>query len=163
MPSVSGLSERHREQVRADILRAVRLMASNPNAVHYTQRANRWDGIVHRKHPGGSLFPYYGDCSSTGTWLLWLGLGRRFGVRDLVNGTGWAGGFTGTMVRHGKPVIHDRNLKVGDQIFYGRGPTYQHVVTSIGGRRAFSHGSEAGPHIVDIDYRMDRGPARRYI
>lgn len=169
MASVSGLRAKHRAEVRREILRSIRLLVAHPGDVHYTQGSGRWDGIAHKKHPSKGLFPFYGDCSSTDTWLLWLGLhhymGEKYGrpVRDLVNGTNWTGGFTGTMVRHGKPVAHDRNLMVGDQIFYGSGPTYHHVVTSIGGRRAFSHGTDSGPFLVDIDYRLDRGPTRRYI
>lgn len=169
MASVSGLGAKHRGEVRKAVLQGVRALAANPSDVHYTQGAKRWDGIAHKKHPGGPLLPFYGDCSSTATWLLWLGLhhymGEKYGrpVRDLVNGTHWTGGFTGTIASHGKPVAHLGNIDVGDLVLYGPGPTFEHVTISLGGRRVFSHGNEQGPVITDLDYRLDRGPIRRYI
>ena len=62
-------------------------------------------------------------------------------------------------------TAHDKNIKIGDLIFYGDqgGGVPKHVAISLGGRRALSHGSEAGPLIVDIDYRSDRRMTRRYI
>lgn len=163
MSSVSGLSERHRAQARREIIRGCELLLANKGSVHYSQGANRWEGIARGlKIPQGE-FPHHGDCSSTATWLLWNALHIPYGVRDVVNGANWRAGYTGTIARHGKLVQHDRSLKVGDLILYGRAPTYEHVVVSLGGRVAFSHGGEAGPFKVDIDYRGDRGPSRRFI
>lgn len=165
MASASGLSPHHRTEARRLLLRGVTALLADPARVHYTQGPGRWDGIAHRKVPWrGSILPFYGDCSSTATWLLWLVLAHHFAITsDHVNGTGWRSGFTGTLSRHGKPVVHDRNLQVGDLIFYGHGWPYEHVTVSIGGHRCFSHGSEGGPYLLDIDYRGDRALARRYI
>jgi hypothetical protein len=33
----------------------------------------------------------------------------------------------------------------------------------MGGRQVFSHGSEAGPYLLDIDYRRDRKLIKRYL
>lgn len=162
--SVSGLSEAHRAQARELILHGVQHLMEHPGSVHYTQGASRWSGIDQHKTDLHHILPFYGDCSSTATWLLW----RAFhfvhpGMRDLVNGENWRAGYTGTIADHGKRVVYDASIKVGDLILYGPAPTYSHVAVSIGGRRVFSHGSEGGPYILDMDYRGDRGPTRRFI
>lgn len=164
MASVSGLSDKHRAQARKTILTGVELLMANPAAIHYTQGKNRWQGIDQHMDPHKGKRPTYSDCSSSSTWLLWAAMCLPYGVRDVVNGTAWTSGYTGTMLQHGKVVQHIENVKVGDCFLYGqRGSTGAHVAISIGGTKAFSHGGERGPFIVDYRYRPDLMCIRRYI
>jgi hypothetical protein len=160
---VSGLSDAHAADARRVILRGVEMLMANPGAVHYSQGADRWEGINKRLRIADHNVPHHGDCSSTHSWLLWNALTHVGAQGDYVNGTRWTSGYTGTIATHGKAVHDIRNAKVGDAILYGPAPTYEHVATYIGGGRVFSHGSEAGPYILSMDYRDDRGPTRRSI
>lgn len=156
-----GLSAAHRLEVKRFIVVYARELLSRPGDVHYTQGSNRWDGIAHNKHQD-DLFPFFGDCSSTATFLENRGLEHVHpGIHDIVNGEEWDAGFTGTIAAHGHRVHHDANIQIGDLILYGLAPDFEHVVVSLGGRKCFSHGSEAGPFTLDIDYRTDRGPTVR--
>jgi hypothetical protein len=163
MSSVSGLSKHHRAVARKINMNGCHMMLNHASIIHYTQGSLRWSGIDQHKRISHRQFPYYGDCSSTVTWLLWNALHVKYGVRDLVNGEHWRAGYTGTIATHGKRVHHDKNIEVGDLILYGDAPTYEHVAISMGGRMVFSHGSEGGPYYIDRDYRDDRGPTRRFI
>lgn len=162
---VSGLSDDHAAHARKIIIKSAYALMRNKSAVHYTQSARRWEGINRRLSIVRGQIPLYGDCSSTATWMLWDAMGRPYGVRDLVNGANWRAGYTGTQYTRGKRVVHDKNLKVGDLIFYGNqgGGIPQHVCVYVGGGKVFSHGSEAGPFILNLDYRSDRRMSRRYI
>lgn len=160
--AVSGLSSPHRKEARDILAEAAAYLLKNKNSVYYTQAARRWDPI-RKGYTIGHCLPFNGDCSSTDDWLLWLALKHRFGVRDVVNGLNWTGGYTGTGSQHGKTVVHDKNILVGDQFYYGPGPTYKHVATAMGGGLCFSHGTMAGPVLTHIDYRPDRKLTKRYI
>jgi NlpC/P60 family len=162
---VSGLSDDHAKHARKLIVKAAHLMVANKGRVHYSQRADRWVGIDRRLTVTKGQYPTTCDCSSTATWMLWDAIHRTYNVRDLVNGALWKAGYTGTQYKRGKAVVHDKNLKVGDLIFYGTqgGGIPQHVCVYVGGGKVFSHGSEAGPFILNLDYRRDRRMSRRYI
>jgi hypothetical protein len=163
--SVSGLSPDHRAHARELILKSAHNMMKHVSAIHYTQSASRWEGINKKLTVTKGQYPNYADCSAMATWLLWDAMARPYGVRDLVNGAAWRAGYTGTQYTRGKAVQHDKNLKVGDLIFYGNqgGGIPEHVAIYIGGGKVFSHGSEAGPYILGLDYRRDRRMSRRYI
>lgn len=165
LPAVSGLSEQHRREVRALIAKECHWLLAHPNLLHYTQDGVlRWESIKHDERYTRGKHQRNGDCSSTHTQLLRVAL-RHFGVqKDLVNGQHWLWGFTGTIVAHGKPVRHLENIRIGDPVLYGAsvGET-EHVATSLGGRLVFSHGSDGGPYLLDIDYRDDRVAIRRNI
>jgi hypothetical protein len=163
MSSVSGLSSAHRAHARHVVARGAALLLSHPSEVHYTQSAERWEGIARRLLVSRGEYPHHGDCSSTATWLLWNALEHAYGVRDVVNGDSWRGGFTGTMLQHGKPVRHEGNVQVGDLAIYGRGYPGEHVAVCLGGGVVFSHGSEAGPFKLALHYRPDILAIRRYI
>jgi hypothetical protein len=164
--AVSGLGAKDRAKARELVLRGIYPLLQHPSQVHYTQGDLRWRAISQEirawdshGHPSGKYL-HNGDCSSTDTWLLWGPLKWHFGIEeDVVNGTDWTWGWTGTMRRHGKVVQHRENWKVGDQIFY-EGP--DHVITYTGGGFGFSHGSDDGPYKVDVDYRHIV-ETRRYI
>lgn len=169
--SYSGLDPRDRATARRLFIKGVQVLMDHPAQLHYSQDMElRWEGIDDEIIPWtrtGRLngkYPKHGDCSSTGTYLLWLALAHHFHLPDRVNGQSWDAGYTGTLIDHGK-VVHDpRNLKVGDAIIYGSSrENTKHVAWSIGGTRAFSHGSEGGPYIVEWDYRRDVVGMRRYI
>lgn len=163
MSSVSGLSEAHREEARRLAMQAAQLGLRNKDAVHYTQGARRWQGIEKGLKAYRGEFPKYADCSAFATWCLWNGL-SHFGVRDVVNGADWRGGYTGTMLHHGKRVAHRDNVLRGDLVIYGQpGSEGAHVAFCVGGGLAISHGSEAAPFLVGIDYRPDVLEIRRYI
>jgi hypothetical protein len=163
MSSASGLSAEHRAHARRVVAAGAELLLRHPREVHYTQGGGRWEGIADRLLIARGQYPHHGDCSSTATWLLWNALAHLYGVRDVVNGTSWRAGFTGTMLTHGKPVRHEANVKVGDLAIYGRGAPGEHVAVCLGGGVVFSHGSEAGPFKLPLHYRRDLLEIRRYV
>jgi hypothetical protein len=161
--SPSGLNALHQRQARSLVRRACARLLENPAQVHYTQGPGRWDGINQRKgitKPG--FWPFYGDCSATATWVLWRALYVPFGVRDVVNGENWTGGFTGTMLHHGVNV--DAHVaKAGDLALYGHGWPGEHVAVCLGDGTVMSHGSEGGPYRLPLRYRPDLLEVRRYV
>lgn len=162
MSSVSGLSRAHRITARDLTCRAAILGIKNSAAIHYTQGPRRWDGISKNLKAHKGQFPIYADCSAFATWCLWNGL-NHFGVRDTVNGEHWSGGYTGTMLDHGKRVVHSTNWLRGDLFIYGNGAPGEHVALYLGGGMVASHGSEAGPFKLRWNYRSDLMEVRRYI
>lgn len=169
MSSVSGLSLRHRIEARDRAVCAALLALRHSNEVHYTQGPKRWEGIAKECNARMGEYPRSVDCSSFATWCLWNGLRIPFGVRDVVNGAGWRAGYTGTMLAHGKPVAHRKNVQRADCVIYGpRGSVGHHTAIVVGRRSdgtimAVSHGSENAPVYVPIDYRRDIMCIRRYI
>ena len=85
----------------------------------------------------------------------------RFGLGDVVNGAGWAAGYTGTMLQHGLQVRYPANVLPGDCVIYGSGPPGVHcavVVDMVNGvPMVISHGSEPGPFYLAYDYRPAPG------
>ena len=160
---VSKLSDRERSEARRIAVASFKLMFDNRGAVHYTQGPSRWEGIRRRLRYASHRFPHNADCSSAYTWCLWNALTSVGGMnfRDVVNGSDWSGGFTGTMLSHGKPVSLN-SLMPGDAILYGTG-SGNHVVMYVGDGKCYSHGSEAGPFFLSYRYRNDVMGARRYI
>lgn len=158
MSSPLGLSWAQRYAARKRVKQAALLAMRNRGVVHYTQTASRWEGINKRRDASKGQYPNYADCSSLATWCHWTAT-RRYGLGDYVNGQRWGGGFTGTMIQHGKPVSVNR-LLTGDLVFYGRGPS--HVAVYVGGGKVVSHGGESGPLLLDLRYRPIHS-ARRYI
>lgn len=155
--SVSGLSALHRKVVRAAILHALNLSVANSSKIGYTESSPpRWAWFTEKIYAALGKFPTALDCSAWATWILYQGL-RLFHVRDLINGEHWGGGFTGTMLAHGKLVAHRANVKLGDLAIYNG-----HVAVCIGGGYVLSHGS-LGIHKLEIDYRSDLICIRRYI
>jgi hypothetical protein len=163
MSTVSNLSPQHREIAHHRVLQACELMLAHRAEVHYSQGPHRWQGIDDHLIASHGHFPDYSDCSSSSTWILWNAMWVPYRTRDVVNGTAWHAGYTGTIAKHGKQVRHDENIKIGDLVLYGTAWPFEHVAVSVGGRRVFSHGSEGGPYLLDIDYRSDRAQVRRFI
>lgn len=168
MSSVSGLSDRHRALARRRTVDAGWLAYRHRSAVHYTQGARRWDGINNTNVAYQGQYPRYADCSSYATWCLWNGLYVAYKVRDTVNGAGWAAGYTGTMLEHGKPVVHRKNVLHADCVIYGQpGSDGAHTALVVGRKdgilMVLSHGSEGGPYYLPLDYRSDIMSIRRYI
>lgn len=163
MSSVSGLSAPHRRRARELAVEAAILSIRRAPTIHYTQGPLRWQAIDHDLKAWRGQTPSYGDCSSMATWWLWNGL-DHYGVRDTVNGANWRHGYTGTMLDHGKRVVHPSNWLRGDLFIYGReGSDGAHVAMHLGGGFVASHGSEAGPYRLRWDYRGDLMAVRRYI
>lgn len=163
MSSVSGLSAEHRARARSEIARGCQLLLEHAPDVHYTEGPNRWGAITNHLEIRRGQYLRAGDCSSTATWLLWNALHVPYGVRDVVNGCDWRAGYTGTILQHGKRVIHEGNAQVGDLAIYGNGWPGQHVAVCLGGGWVFSHGSEAGPYKLPLHYRPDLMQIRRCI
>jgi|SRR5262245_395363 len=168
MSSVSGLSKTQRIRARDRACQAAWLAYNHKQNVHYTQGPSRWEGI--RKHDNARLgeYPSYADCSSFGTWCLWNGLWLGFQIKDTVNGLAWKAGYTGTMLKNGKPVQHLENVLRCDCVIYGKsGSTGAHVAMVVsfkgGVPYVMSHGSEAGPFFVPYNYRKDIMVIRRFI
>lgn len=166
MSSVSGLTKSQRAQARKRAYDAAWLGYSNRTRVHYTQGSQRWEGINKRLDAREGEYPRYADCSSFATWCIWNGLYLPFKCRDTVNGAAWKAGYTGTMLTHGKEVVHRSNVLPGDCVIYGGG-TGKHTAIVIGKRNdqimVISHGSEGGPWYVPMDYRSDVNCIRRFI
>lgn len=161
--SASGLSAYHRKVARSAILHALNVSVSHSGEMSYSQGADRWSGIMHNLRAKFGQFPRTSDCSAWGTWILWNALFVIFGMRDIVNGASWNYGYTGTGLRHGKIVVHDYSIQLGDIVYYGpKGSDGEHEAVAIGGGYVLSHGS-AGIHKLPIDYRPDRMCVRRYI
>lgn len=164
---VSGLNDAQAFHARRVIIKDVHNMMQHKSIIHYSQGPDRWEGIDRRCTHLNGTFPLHADCSSTLTWLIWDAIARSYHVHDLVNHDNWRAGYTGTAQTGGKRVKHDSNLLIGDGIFYGDqgGGVSEHTAIYIGGGHVFSHGSEAGPFILPIDYRPDRRRElmRRYI
>lgn len=162
---ISGLNDRQAAHARTLIKKGTAEMVRRRDYCHYSQGPSRWQGIDKRMTITRKQVPAYSDCSSSSTWLLWDAIARTYGRRDLVNGQNWRAGYTGTQISRGKRVRHDKNIKVGDLVFYGDqgGGVPKHVAVALGGGKVFSQGSEGGPYILNIDYRPDRVAVRRYI
>jgi cell wall-associated NlpC family hydrolase len=163
MSSVSGLSEAHRIRARDMAMQAAFLGLEHAPELHYTQGPKRWQGIDNDLKAWRHEYPTQADCSAFATWCLWNGL-DHYGVRDVVNAAAWKAGYTGTMLQHGKPVVHEENIMRGDLALYGvPGTTGKHVAICIGGGLVISHGSEGGPYKLPLHYRGDLIVVRRYI
>jgi len=172
MASVSGLSLPHRIEVRDRAVHAAMLGVKNAASVHYTQGPQRWEGIAKKLNARMGQYPNYADCSAFVTWCLWNGLVvpkfPKFVTRDIVNGANWTGGYTGTLLAHGKEVHHLSSVQRADVVIYGNGGTGEHTAIIVG-RRAdghpmvVSHGSEPAPFFCAYDYRKDIMCIRRYV
>ena len=168
MSSVSGLNRDQRIRARDRTVAAALLALHNAPKIHYTQEAPRWEGINRRLNARLGQFPRNADCSSLATWCLWNGLHVGFGLGDIVNGHNWTGGFTGTMLCHGKRVSDAASIQRGDCIIYGNGGTGKHTAIVVGRAKdgtpmVVSHGSEPAPFYVKYNYRRDIMQIRRYI
>jgi hypothetical protein len=160
---VSKLTDSQRSEARRIAVASFKLLYEHWGAVHYTQGPSRWEGINRRLRYADRRFPHNADCSSAYTWCLWNALTSVGGMdfRDVVNGSSWSTGYTGTMLSHGKPVSLS-SLMPGDAILYGTG-NGNHVVMYVGDGKCYSHGSEAGPFLLGYRYRNAVMGARRYI
>lgn len=166
MSSVSGLSASHRSDARKRAVKAALVGYSHKSAIHYTQSAKRWEGIKDTRYSAKGQYPNYADCSAFVTWCIWNGLYVPYKVRDTVNGQAWKAGYTGTMLSHGKRVIHIANVLTADAVIYGGG-NGEHTAIVVEKRNGIpfvvSHGSEAGPFLLPYNYRSDVNCFRRYI
>lgn len=170
MASASGLSKPHRIHARDRTVHAWKLGYDHRSQISYTQKAPRWEGIAKHCDASKGQFPRNADCSAFVTWGLWNGLYLPYQCKDNVNGENWTGGgYTGTLLEHGKLVHHWVNAQRADVVIYGSGGTGEHTAGVAGIRKSdgkimvFSHGSEAGPFYLPYDYRKDIMCIRRYI
>lgn len=132
-----------------DATRAMDLLLKHAPSVHYTQGALRWQGISRHLLAKDGHFPNYADCSSAFEWAWWNAIGDG---PDLLSGSLWRAGFTGTLLVHGRRV--SRPIE-GAAVIYGSGWPGKHVAYCLDAHWAISHGSEAAPFHVPIDYRKD--------
>lgn len=144
---------------RTRIVAACTLTYNHRGEIDYTQGSRRMEGVLQGLKP--PRFPRMMDCSSGATWLYYAA-----DAPD-PNGRGYDGfGYTGTLATHGRLVTVSQ-AKPGDLILYGPAPNFSHVTVYLGwnGRehRCWSHGSSAGPLILNIDYRSDRRQIRAYL
>ena len=147
----SELTAQEVAEARHIIIEGARWMEDHADAVNYTELGLRWSAINEDRRIADGQYLQYGDCSSTATWLLWNGLTHRNrDFPDIVNGAQWRYGWTGTIARHGRRVPSLRQLDVGDLILYGTGYPYRHVTVALGDGKCFSHGTQAGPFIMDV-------------
>lgn len=117
--------------------------------IHYTQGPLRNVGIRGRGI-WPPRYPTYADCSMFSTWLYFVA-----GAPD-PNQRGYDGyGYTGTQQNHGI-TVNWRAAPVLALAFYrGSSGDIGHVTIVVKkGRLAVSHGSEIGPVLVGIDYRI---------
>ena len=119
----------------------------NNGVIHYTQDGRRMTDFA----PPPNV-PNYTDCSGFATWCYKSG-----GAPD-PNGFGYNGyGFTGTMIQNGHVITTPQKACL---VFYGH--PVDHVAIYVGSGRIVSHGSEAGPLLLDLNYRGDYNHMRRY-
>jgi hypothetical protein len=165
--AVSGLALPQRVRARDRAVQAARVALANQPHMTYTEGPQRWEGIAAKRNAALGQYPIDSDCSSFVTWCLWNGLHLLFGLPDLVNGDNWQGGYTGTMLQHGKPVQQIANVLPGDAVIYGTGAPGVHtaiVVDTNGGvPHVISHGSPQSPVYLAYNYRPDVLQFRRYI
>lgn len=159
-PNPSGLSDDHRVKARDLACAAALLGYHNSDALHYTQRPRRWDGINLNLKAYQGEFPHFADCSAYVTWCLWNGL-DHYGVRDVPNDYAWKAGYTGTLAVHGARA--SEWIMRGDYAIYGSAWPYGHTALCIGGGMVISHGSERGPLLLPMNYRSDLAMVRRSI
>lgn len=143
-----------RAQKQNQTIKNTRWRRDRANRIHYTQSSMRMQGVRERMRPVPPKLSIWEDCSSEATYEHWL-----VGWPD-PNGLGYNGqGYTGTQIRHGWLVS---NPEIGDLVFYGPGRwDISHVAVYVGHGMVYSHGSEAGPFILPINYRPVR-QIRRY-
>lgn len=113
---------------------------------------NAWFGYAHRYDlhysqtrpiPHTWRFPMYTDCSGFATLCYELAHAPD------PNGFRYDGyGFTGTLMENGSQVIRPGK---GDLVFYGNP---DHVAVYVGSQKVISFGSEDGPYLLDINYRV---------
>lgn len=165
--SVSRLNQRQGHVARVLTTQAALLGYHHASEIHYTQGSERWSGINKHLIAAKGQFPREADCSAFVTWCLWNSLRLRFGLQDIVNGSNWDAGYTGTLAQHGREVHHVHNVIHGDVVLYGPAPTYEHTAIVVGHRnkipQVVSHGSELGPYLLPYNYRSDANMIRRYI
>ena len=154
------LSKAQRIGARDRAMRAAALAVQHSAHISYSQGSDRWDGIRRRCRASKGQFPHAGDCSSFTTWCLWDAL-LMYDAPDVINGSSWTAGYTGTQLEHGKPVTG--SVMRGDLAIYGNGAPGKHVAICIGNGLVISHGSQAGPMKVKLHYRRDLMEVRRYI
>jgi hypothetical protein len=134
--------------------------------VHYSQGADRWEGIDHHLRAIRGEYPKHADCSAFVTWCLWTAT-RAWHLPDFVNDEDWHAGFTGTLSTHGTQVTNGHYL-LADVALYGP-PTGPKAHTALlaharnGVPFVVSHGGEAGPHLLPLRYRPDLREVRRFI
>lgn len=152
--------------------RAIRARACNAalrgvrNRAHmtYSEGWNRWSGINQKRLAANGQYPPVADCSAFVTWCYWDAT-RPEETSDFVNGLGWGGGYTGTMVRHGEEVDL-AHLLTGDAIFYGGSFSVpQHVALHIGDGHVVSMGLEGDPRVypINLNGALSVTQARRFI
>lgn len=126
--------------------------------IHYTQGSLRWQGIADQLLARDGHFPDYADCSAFHSWCMWQFLG---GGPDVLNGAFWKGGYTGTLLAHGRRI--GTPMVEGAAVLYGYpGSTGKHVAYSLGDGTVISHGSEGGPYHLPWNYRSDVMEIRVY-
>lgn len=165
--SISGLKFSQRHIARERAVQAAMLGFHHASELHYTEGSQRWEGIDQKLIAAHGKFPKHADCSSFVTWCLWNGLEVPFKTGDLVNGTDWHSGWTGTMAEHGREVHHVNRAIRGDAVLYGANSPYLHTAIIVGHQNGtpmvVSNGSENGPYLLPYNYRGDVGQIRRYI
>lgn len=126
----------------------------------YTGYRNRY--YIHYAGPGTShipermawlqmgtrppAYPRYVDCSSFAEWCYWVS-----GAPSPSGHYSW--GTTYTQLPNGRRISYSQ-LQRGDLIFYGWGSP-SHVTIFVGSGRVISHGMEAGPLLLNYNYRSD--------
>lgn len=91
---MTTLSLAQRTLARDRAVQAALLGLHHAPAIHYTQGAERWEGISKHKVARKGQFPTHADCSAFATWCLWNGLHLGLGVKaDVVNGESWNAGY----------------------------------------------------------------------
>lgn len=154
------VSKKHKlskeDRLRQGLVAAAISLYNIRDNVHYTQTWRRMQIVREHLHA-----PFHGsiseDCSSSVTGLYY-----SVGAPD-PNGRGFDGqGYTGTLCVHGKRIPLNQ-AEPGDLAFYGPHAPWGHVTMYLGHGKWWSHGSEGGPYIVDVNYRSDLGEVRTYL
>jgi hypothetical protein len=162
-----SMTKEQRTKARRAAVNAAWLAYGHKERVHYTQGAQRWEGIADTRYSARKEYPNNADCSAFATWCIWNGLYVLYKKPDVVNGAGWKAGYTGTMLDHGRPIRQLSNVRWADCVIYGVPGNSKHTAIIVGLHNrqlmVISHGSEGGPYYLPYNYRSDVLSIRRYI
>lgn len=161
---------KRRAAAREKIAKSALLGVAHAPDIHYTQGPRRWDGIRLHKRAYKRQYPNYADCSAYNTWNYWDGLLSeiRKGLGDIVNGLDWKAGWTGSMLSSANGKVIARGVAAARRVVLLKGDLViydGHVAIVVEPKRRLvvSHGSEAGPFLIRMDYRTDIVAVKRFI
>src|SRR4051812_10873755 len=107
--------EKPKLSARERAVRSAMIGVKHRDEIIYTQGPDRWDGIRRHCRAFKNSYPKAADCSSFVTWCFWDALGGEKSGADIINGSHWAAGYTGTQCSNGHSVPYNK-IRPGDLV-----------------------------------------------